>query len=540
MRASIIRFARQISASTGKPYKYALSKKLEARGFQSPYWITSTGLKLLGIGLCERDTKGSCKYNNLELLNADQTTDPEKVQKYAGRIEPRWAVTQRLIQATEVLLTNGADNLWLTKIEIEKIGLNLTEGAVSRTIHLESDASQKPLEIYSIENIIERERLIQCLTAHKSELPPSHFKKRLDEILPLFRDWIHKHFKSALWLTLAEIQRLNIKIKDGDLPTCVHPKDRKKYNVYNADQLLNKRPLNDYIAMHFVDIQVRRTSKLSVIIREEAVKLLRNDPILEDLWLINTIRGYLSPNLLIPIQKRVTIYCQNGKFELLNILHLRPFEYYRIVTGVTQLTKVYKTMYTQQMNNTVATLDGLCFKSGHLQSCYSPDFVKALSQFITLNNLEHKNLLTSAFIAKIGAKVRDMEKAFCLQHDKKEILVYTDDQLTDTKPFLHNLAWALPQVSGYNGRQLPKDISDRLAQYTKNYAFFSRFWFSYKKAKEMDAMLPGTKFCITKNSENSNIVWINASQMKPFAMKYCEKRLTNYEEYLRKMRSKVK
>ena len=128
MRPSIIRFAQQISASTGKPYNSTLSKKLEARGFQSPYWLTPTSLHFLGIGLCERDTKGSYKYRNLELLNADQTTDPEKVQKYAGRIEPRWAVTQRLIQATEVLLTYGADNLWLTKIEIERIGLNLTEG----------------------------------------------------------------------------------------------------------------------------------------------------------------------------------------------------------------------------------------------------------------------------------------------------------------------------------------------------------------------------------------------------------------------------
>ena len=330
---------------------------------------------------------------------------------------------------------------------------------------------------------------------------------------------------------------MNLKIKDGQLPTCVCPKGRTKYDVYNADQLIDEKPLNDYIAKNFVDLKVRRTSTLPVHIREHATKIKLKDSRLGDIWIFDTMLD--ASNLFLPLKKRVIIYAKNRKFELLNISELRPFEYYRIVKGANHPQKSFKKMHTGLSQKLPATLDGLCFKPGHVQSFCSPDFVYTLSKFIAVNNLEHTNLLTSALIEKIGAQVRYNEKAFYMLHDQKEILIYTDDQLMDTKPFLQNLAWVLPQVSGYNGRHLPKYISDRLAQYTKNYAFFSRFWFSYKKAKEMDAMLPGAKFCITKNSENSKTMWINASQMKPFVMRICEKRLTNYEKYLRKMRSKV-
>ena len=509
MRQSVIRFTRQIAAITGRPFDAKTAAHLSSLGFKSPHWISLRGTQLLGVDV--EDGAQAAKIYSTEMLvyNAAQTTDPAKVAKFVGRMEPRWAVTREPVPSSQPLLSETGDNLWLTKLHIEALGMHVKDSAKPQDIS--TPAQVLYTECYSIDSIEEGQKLQKVIKKYNIWRNAAFFHNAYEGLLPLLRDSMKKGFTSPLWVSTAEVDNLALAAKKNALPTSINPGDGAEYRVYNADQLKDAAPFVECLE-EMAGLEILPTKKLPGHIQEE-VDAFSGNTAASDYWIVLGRSGALPADSLLPVKHAITVVEKETQFHVLNISHCKPFEIVRLL----EIQRVLP----------LPTLDGKLFQLKGDYSVYTYLQAKTIMEAILKTEKWKTHWLTKNYVKQIGATVKKGEDALAVDIDSEKLMLYSADQLVDSTHAGANLAWQCRQVSGNTGKLVPISTSRALENYARSNAFFSRFWYSYKKAKEMDAILPGARIFRTQDNRQDYGLWINASQMQPNIMEMCLKTFQN-------------
>ena len=153
--------SRAMSAATGKAYPAAMAETLDKMGFASYLWLTETQMKSVGLAVspAQKDKGFNAKgdFSGFVLYNAEQTTDPAKVEALKGRMVATNALNGKKMKGKRAsALTASASkfptNEWVSDWDVKNLPLALKPNAtpVSVTYKVRDNADGK-------ESVTERE-----------------------------------------------------------------------------------------------------------------------------------------------------------------------------------------------------------------------------------------------------------------------------------------------------------------------------------------------------------------------------------------------
>ena len=245
------RFLCQISIRSGLPYHGDFGKHLEWYKHPSCYWLTQSYAECLGISILPSELQrclklGRSKMNSKQslLFNASQTTDCAKAESFANRSLPRWALSMNHLPLDKEANATNGPNTWISAQEVKYLGLHLKSNTEEISLYL-SKANKELTTCYTIDSVVESERLKAALNLDHSLISNTYPCKKHSQLIPLIRAWIRNGFESNLWLTMSNIVFIGAKLKPGSSHTVIDCNGYEKY-VYNADQLIDKSPVDAY------------------------------------------------------------------------------------------------------------------------------------------------------------------------------------------------------------------------------------------------------------------------------------------------------
>ena len=506
----------QISAHTGKAYSPELSQALESRGFASRYWLCQTGLRMLGVKLLGTERNRSFCIYKTPIYNAAQTTDPEKVQRHAGRIRPLWAIGRSYISSAIPLLQENGENLWISAAQIDALGLTLKANAEAAEAEIRQNGNRIKCSMYPLRALKNAENLSKILTKDHFNASAGISMTEMDERMPILRDVLHKTYKSDLWVTARTISDLGLSLKENETPTKVPNFDKAEdISLFNADQFDSQ----DKIA----ELAEKR--------RREHISGYTGKPLPD--WVSAALEPIMAQN---PGWSR---YWAPFADAVRN-KHVRPRqqqtvvrsgEKFRVFFNAAQMQDDVPEKFRQAHRREIAapsdlpdgvTLDGKRFSPSAVQTTDSTEYLKAVGAAIQKSAKWRTHWMTADFMKRIGAVLKTGEEPLTFTFEGKTLELYAADQLVDRAVFDTNTEWALPQVAGPTGKYLPLSVSDALAAHVRRRPMLSRYWVTMAKARKWDAVLPHSKpFWV--DTDKGRILWYNAAQLKPWVMEYCVK-----------------
>ena len=454
----------------------------------------------------------------MQLYNATQTTHPEKVAKFTGRMYPTWAVTGKQIVLSENLLTKHSPgtNMWLRPEDIEAIGLTLQPNAEGFPLYAQSTRGKGNLiTFYAIESVIEHEKLIMILQReHFAASTGIRYTSR--EILQILaRDSLEKGFESGIWATKAKIDELGVRLRENEKPTTIPSAGAATSAVYNADQLVNAKPLLDYVnRMQCPQISGNTGKVFPLEASKQLAKIRAKNPGWSRYWF--TLRAAAKQQLNHASNKAVFVYQGSKRNLYLNASQLKPYVLFQCI-------ETHRKVESALRGHKIGlTFDGQKFAIASQDSTYSAELLEAIVEASSDKNCF--DWLTADFAAQIGAIVKVGAAPLIVEGKKGSVYLYTADQLIDRSLLDVNAECKRPQACGLTGTSLPKEVAEKLVEVAKKRPFFSRFWMPLEEAIKNRMKTDGQTTMVADAETGEKTSFVNLSEMYPTVQAECMKK----------------
>ena len=227
---------RAMSAATGMPYPAAMAQTLDKFPFASNLWLTEAQMKSVGLAVAAaQKDKGYITTGKIgfTLYNAEQTTDPAKVEALKGRMFATNALSGKKFEGSDIATGLSASaakfptNEWLSDKEVEGLALALKPNAtpVSLTMKFTDktalpDGKESVTErevtrvFYNVADVAQPEAVAKA--AKMYPVSASSGKAYSSNMaLPMLRAAIANKYTSPYWITLSEAKAMGLLVKDA-------------------------------------------------------------------------------------------------------------------------------------------------------------------------------------------------------------------------------------------------------------------------------------------------------------------------------------
>jgi len=241
---------RAISAATGNRFPPEAAAALDSLPFTSPLWLTAGQASRFGVTIkAEEVGKGFVSKMptgaEVTFYNAEQTSDASRVVSLKGHGRPVHALSQEPLpedarKAIALAPTKFDSNEWISEMDIEGLGLTLTEGSqpVAVTFYFKEEEKKIVKQYYNIAQIKE----IAMVQGFQQVYPISVSSGRRFDLRiahALLRAGHENKFTSPFWLTLSGVQRLGLVVADPTAGTDISLAQDTIVTFFNAEQTDN-------------------------------------------------------------------------------------------------------------------------------------------------------------------------------------------------------------------------------------------------------------------------------------------------------------
>ena len=225
---------------SGRPITPTVAEILVKKGYPSRWWVSQRVVERLGL---VKENPADAPYitpNGVEIFNASQMKECEKLERFSGKILPKWLVGDAEIcpvvaQALFRYLTNEKSNTWIKEEEAVALGARPRPGCNVLTMTLTND---KTLTLYNVDDILNSEKV--RLGAHMYPVSVNTSHVFHSSIAGFLLDISKKKgYSSPYWLTAAMARYLGCPSREGERATIV-PRENSHFSVFNADQTIDR------------------------------------------------------------------------------------------------------------------------------------------------------------------------------------------------------------------------------------------------------------------------------------------------------------
>ncbi|KNH01405.1 mitochondrial RNA-binding protein RBP38 [Perkinsela sp. CCAP 1560/4] len=220
---------------SGRKIHDPVARELALKKYASRWWITSKHAKRLWIDI--RDSEPAyVTPNNVSIYNITQTDQASRLEKYAGKVIPTWAVSAEEVAgplgaALFRHLTNQVENTWIKAEEVSILGLKVKQGRDPTVVQFNDE---RRMELYNLEEMADP---LQA-RFHVKRYPMSAItgSKYMGEVAKkLLTSSLAHSYSSPYWTTKAYADYIGVKICPDETPTRATSNDRV-LELFNADQ----------------------------------------------------------------------------------------------------------------------------------------------------------------------------------------------------------------------------------------------------------------------------------------------------------------
>ena len=184
------------------------------------------------------------------LYNADQISNPEKVEQLCAKNIPRMAISGRPV-LNEYLphftaRTDVEENAWVRQGVIEELGLHVSPGAQSINVGVPGpESSTVNVALYNIGDIVEKEALMRAARMPLILAPFAEEMTLNRRLFPLLRATIEMGYSSGVWVPVDYLPQVGVDLASDQEPLGVQIKSPLKYSnepevqMYHAEQCEN-------------------------------------------------------------------------------------------------------------------------------------------------------------------------------------------------------------------------------------------------------------------------------------------------------------
>ena len=220
---------------SGRKIEPCLAKTLMGKGYPSHWWISHRYIERLDLNK-ELLAEPYVTPNGFHIYNISQLKEALKLEKYAGKVFPTWAIDNTQIQdsvarAIFEYISDERSNEWIKEEDISVLGGVLRESREGVVLQLSKDSSRTLYNIDDIENAKQfRENAnLYPISANSG--------KRFSAVIAQELLYVAKERKytSPFWITDSHAKWTSCQILELEKPTKFTNKG-VECMVYNADQ----------------------------------------------------------------------------------------------------------------------------------------------------------------------------------------------------------------------------------------------------------------------------------------------------------------
>ena len=225
---------------SGRPITPTVADILVKKGYPSRWWVSQRVVERLGLVKENPEDAPYITPNGVEIFNISQMKECEKLERYAGKVLPKWLIgdydtSPSIAQALFRYLTNERNNTWIKEEEVVALGARPRPDCNVLTMTL---TNEKTLTLYNVDDMVNADKVradarmypVSVNSASKFHSSIAGFLLEISK---------NKGYTSPYWLSAAMAQYLGCPAREGEKATIV-PTENSHFSVFNADQTIDR------------------------------------------------------------------------------------------------------------------------------------------------------------------------------------------------------------------------------------------------------------------------------------------------------------